>query len=402
MGSVEISAEEFRTRYSRYLVKSGLPDDRRMRSRFVERLVDDRLLAMDALASGAAQDPEFLHAKDRMYDKLLLDLYVRSTLYDTIRVRESELREVYRRMNTTLEARHLFARTRLEVDRLAARLASGEAWEDLAREVFLDSALADQGGDLGQFTYDEMDAAFENAAFALDVGEVSEPVRTSYGYSIIQLTDRFTHPLITESAFRARRAGVETVIRDRKQTLSRALHARDVAEALDISFDEGGLDGLLRLISGTLVVPGSEAESAWFSRVLLYHTAGDRRQMWTIGAFHEAAQRVDPRQRAQVRSRQDLLDFAEGLVVREIMLERARHMRLDTVPAFDDALEQATIDWLANYMRQELGEQDVVRTRIETLRARHQVHIDNEFMYRLPLTASESTVQPTHPAQASK
>src|SRR5690606_2587364 len=131
--------------------------------------------------TGAAEQPEYRIVAERFRRKLLIDLYVRRSIYDSIEVAESDLEEVFGRINTSIKARHLYAPTLAQAESLYDRLLSGETFEDLAREVFSDSLLASTGGSLGYFTFDEMDLAFEDAAFALEIGEISRPVRTAQG-----------------------------------------------------------------------------------------------------------------------------------------------------------------------------------------------------------------------------
>lgn len=71
-----------------------------------------------------------------------------------------------------------------------ARLAAGEVFEDLAMEVSDDTYTAPEGGDLGWFSRGEMIQEFEDAAFALEPGEVSEAIKTVYGYHFIKLDDK--------------------------------------------------------------------------------------------------------------------------------------------------------------------------------------------------------------------
>jgi peptidyl-prolyl cis-trans isomerase D len=77
-----------------------------------------------------------------------------------------------------------------KIDALAERLRNGESFEELAKQNSQDPATAASGGDLGFFGKGvlNMDPAFETAVFALHEGEVSEPVRTSFGYHLIKLT----------------------------------------------------------------------------------------------------------------------------------------------------------------------------------------------------------------------
>ena len=68
------------------------------------------------------------------------------------------------------------------------RIRSGEDFAALAKELSQDPGSADSGGDLDYFGRGIMDQAFEDVAFALSVGEISEPVKSSFGYHIIKLT----------------------------------------------------------------------------------------------------------------------------------------------------------------------------------------------------------------------
>lgn len=76
------------------------------------------------------------------------------------------------------------------IEAAQARLANGEDFASLAEALSQDPGSASQGGDLGFFERDVMDIAFEEAAFALqNIGDVSEPVKTEFGYHLIKLTD---------------------------------------------------------------------------------------------------------------------------------------------------------------------------------------------------------------------
>jgi peptidyl-prolyl cis-trans isomerase D len=83
-----------------------------------------------------------------------------------------------------------------DADALAAieaaqdRIAAGEAFADVAQAVSQDPGSASQGGDLGFFAKGVMDPSFEEAAFALtSIGDISEPVKSEFGYHLIELTD---------------------------------------------------------------------------------------------------------------------------------------------------------------------------------------------------------------------
>jgi len=69
------------------------------------------------------------------------------------------------------------------------RVRGGEPFAEVAKELSQDPGSAEEGGDLGFFESGIMDPAFEEAVFGLAVGEISEPVRTPFGFHIIKLTE---------------------------------------------------------------------------------------------------------------------------------------------------------------------------------------------------------------------
>ncbi|MGE5560696.1 MAG: peptidylprolyl isomerase [Chloroflexota bacterium] len=88
-----------------------------------------------------------------------------------------------------VRASHILVGTKEEADAIRAQLAGGADFAALAKEKSLDTASGAQGGDLGYFGRDQMDPAFEEAAFELAVGELSQPVKSQFGYHIIKVTD---------------------------------------------------------------------------------------------------------------------------------------------------------------------------------------------------------------------
>lgn len=92
-------------------------------------------------------------------------------------------------------ARHILVETEDEAKQALARLDAGEDWNAIAAEVSLDTSNSANGGDLGWFTRGAMVAPFEEAAFALQAGEISQPVQTDFGWHIIQVVGHEVRPL---------------------------------------------------------------------------------------------------------------------------------------------------------------------------------------------------------------
>ncbi len=88
------------------------------------------------------------------------------------------------------------------LDFLRTEIEGGKAFEQMAKEWSQDLSNAEQGGDLGWFGLGRMDPAFEEAAFALSEGEVSQPVRSSFGYHLIKVDSRRTQDELDEVSAR--------------------------------------------------------------------------------------------------------------------------------------------------------------------------------------------------------
>ena len=89
-----------------------------------------------------------------------------------------------------IKARHILVADEAKAKELKAKLDAGEDFGKLAKENSTDTQSAEQGGDLGWFGAGKMVPPFEEAAYALKVNEISEPVKSDFGYHIIQVTDK--------------------------------------------------------------------------------------------------------------------------------------------------------------------------------------------------------------------
>lgn len=88
-------------------------------------------------------------------------------------------------MSDKVSAQHILVEQEFEAKDLIKKLDDGAEFSELARD-FSKCGSAAQGGDLGEFGRGMMVKPFEEAAFGLEVGQVSTPVQTQFGYHIIK------------------------------------------------------------------------------------------------------------------------------------------------------------------------------------------------------------------------
>ncbi|MBS4212226.1 MULTISPECIES: peptidylprolyl isomerase [Neobacillus] len=107
-----------------------------------------------------------------------------------IKVTDKELKDYYDNYQPEIKARHILVADEATANTVKQKLDGGAKFEDVAKEYSTDKASAQNGGDLGWFGAGKMDPDFEKAAYALKVNEISAPVKTQFGYHIIQVTDK--------------------------------------------------------------------------------------------------------------------------------------------------------------------------------------------------------------------
>jgi len=91
-------------------------------------------------------------------------------------------------MVTQVKASHILVDSKAEAKQIIDKLNSGAKFENLAQK-HSNCPSGKSGGDLGFFGKGQMVKPFEDAAFKLGKGQISEPVKTQFGYHIIKVTD---------------------------------------------------------------------------------------------------------------------------------------------------------------------------------------------------------------------
>jgi len=89
-------------------------------------------------------------------------------------------------LTNKIKCSHILVQKQSEAIVILDKIRQGEKFGKLARELSIDSGSAKRDGNLGYFGRGNMVKEFETAAFNLEVGKISEPVKTQYGYHIIK------------------------------------------------------------------------------------------------------------------------------------------------------------------------------------------------------------------------
>ncbi len=207
VGSEKITVEEFKTQLqSRYPGKENFTDiDSTRKMAALNQMIDRTLKVNAAYDMNLDENEDIRDAYEKQRSRMLGNKYFEKIVVDEL-IPEAEIEEFKERQSEEIRASHILIafegssaraqtnRTEKEARELAGQLSkrvkAGEDFGDLAEQYSDDPTAKSKKGDLGYFTWGRMVHQFQEAAFQLSPGEISDPVLTQFGYHVIKVTDR--------------------------------------------------------------------------------------------------------------------------------------------------------------------------------------------------------------------
>ncbi|MFC4804841.1 peptidylprolyl isomerase [Filifactor villosus] len=161
---------------------------------FLGEMINQKLMYLDAKANKLDENSEFKEQLASVTENLLTQLAIKQIL-NSVSVSEEEKKAFYEENRShflqgeKIEASHILVDSEEKANELYIKVEEGEDFASLASE-HSSCPSKTSGGSLGQFGRGQMVPEFEQAAFSLELGEVSKPVKTQFGYHLIKLTGK--------------------------------------------------------------------------------------------------------------------------------------------------------------------------------------------------------------------
>jgi peptidyl-prolyl cis-trans isomerase C len=205
MGSEKVTMDDFQRRVDKipaYLL--AYFQDKEGAKTLVDGLLKEQLLIREAHRQKLNKTKEFQAKLKEIEDQLLVDEMVKELKNKELAVTKEEEESYFQKnreslaMADKIRVKHILVKTDKEAKAVLDKLKKGEEFDKLAGEYSIDKTSAAKGGDLGYFSRGDLVPEFEKAAFALqNQGQVSNVVKTPFGYHIIQLVDKKQKDQIT-------------------------------------------------------------------------------------------------------------------------------------------------------------------------------------------------------------
>lgn len=328
---------------------------------------------------------EAVQKREEIRRKVLNDEFLDQIILSDIQVNDQELTEYFIRFNTTLKASHLYAPDLKSAKNLSQRIKNGESFENLAKEVFQTAYLANNGGDIGRFTTDEMDIAFEEAAFEMRVGEISDPVPTAQGFSIIKLTDRFTKPILTKTEFANKKDQIESYVYNKKRELKTRQHLYDFAKELNIN--EEAFDWLWNYMNENYSEAISKSPEFLTNLSRDNNLASNNNFEFSLNDFADEYRFTPLSQINDIEGKEGFRAFIKGTALRSYLLKGAIKAGIHKQPLVQESIQETYLIFLAGKATEFLKE-TIKNTDAEL----KQTYIENKELFYKPLQVNLSRI----------
>lgn len=164
------------------------------KSQLLQQIISFELMYNYAIDNGLQMEPQYLDQLEAIKKEMLTQTAITRVL-SGISVTEEDAKKYYDEnsaqflQNENVNASHILVATEEEAKDVKAKLAEGMAFEEAATQ-YSSCPSKENGGNLGNFSKGMMVPEFENVAFDLPVGVISEPVKTQFGYHIIKVLSK--------------------------------------------------------------------------------------------------------------------------------------------------------------------------------------------------------------------
>lgn len=171
---------------------------------FLGEMINQKMIYLEAKENKLEESDEFKRQFETVKENLLTQIAIKKII-DSVEVSEEEMKTFFEENQQyfvegeKIEASHILVDSEEKADEIYEQLQSGKEFSELAGQ-YSSCPSKTSGGSLGQFGRGQMVAEFEAAAFSLEEGEISKPVKTQFGYHLIKTTKKYPQvPLSFES-----------------------------------------------------------------------------------------------------------------------------------------------------------------------------------------------------------
>lgn len=239
VGNRTITISDFQRAYLPILLYTNEKDGEQTRERVLNDLLGIKILAQVAESVELDTISEIdAWVEPIRRNALLRKMYATEIAHKIGAPTEAELRQGFQRANESRLVRHLFVQDEPTAHRLYRAIQAGETdFYTAAQQVFQDSLLRNNGGELGWVRFGELDAVLEDTIYSLEPGRLSHPTHSSYGWHLVRVDDIQRNKLLTESDYQLLKPRIERMIKKRQTFQHSREFINNFMQQIDLTFN---------------------------------------------------------------------------------------------------------------------------------------------------------------------
>lgn len=194
VNGVEITQADYERALDELGQALGNVPEAQRRTYIMSYLTDLEVISQHAKEQGLDQDEAYKTQMEFLGKQAMTEIFLDRAGQEG--VTEETMRSLYEdaigsaEPEVEVRARHILVETEEEAAEVVEQLEADTDFEELAQEKSQDPGSAENGGDLGYFTRERMVPEFAEAAFAMEAGDISDPVESQFGWHVIRVEDK--------------------------------------------------------------------------------------------------------------------------------------------------------------------------------------------------------------------
>lgn len=251
VNDIEVTTYDFEVAYVNYLIRTGRNDSRNERYAFLNQMIDELAMAIEAADEGLTENSVYQAALNFQRMKSTVDVYFVDEMEELLEPpTDEQMRLAYAKSKRSVYVRHLYSKNEQELQEPYRRLMAGEDFVDVANDFYKTEKYDSSAGYLGPVSYFGVDDAFAEAAYSTNQGDFTKPVRTMFGYHIIYVEFIEFPAMLAEDDYQYRKKGISSQVRLRNQELVSNGYVRDLMGSLLVEVDRDKVLELMEAING--------------------------------------------------------------------------------------------------------------------------------------------------------
>lgn len=314
---------------------SSYEEELKARLNKLERLMEEKLIICAAYREKLDKDTSVVNRMETEKDRRMLTALYRVTVLDApeSKATEEEIAKAYERMGIEVNAKHILVKDKKLADSLYSLLKAGAIFDSLAAKFSEDPSNKMRGGDLGWFSATAMVKEFEDAAFSLNPGEISQPVKTQFGWHLILLVDK--RPNERRKSLEEEKERIKTSLERMKQRELAQNFVENAKAGAGFVFNASAV----KIIVDKFAAEGS-ARPIFTDQEKSIQLVTWKGGVWTIAQFDSALNSAPPFQPLQFKTPQDVENFVENALQMPILLAKAEEANIENSSAYKEIYTQ--------------------------------------------------------------